>query len=159
MRLACIGECMIELSDAEAGLTRSFGGDTLNTAIYAARTGRLQGLSVDYVTALGDDPYSAAMLAAWADEGVGTETVRRMPGRMPGLYMIRTAGEGERSFYYWRSAAAAKEMFDGADGAKLAARLRDYDWIYFSGITLGVLTLDGALVLFEALRQAHERNK
>jgi hypothetical protein len=40
MKVASIGECMVELSDAGAGLfSRAFGGDTLNTALYLARTG------------------------------------------------------------------------------------------------------------------------
>src|SRR6516225_12432149 len=39
-RVACIGECMIELREqADGRLTRGFGGDTLNTAIYLARLG------------------------------------------------------------------------------------------------------------------------
>ena len=54
-KVACIGECMIELKQAqgtEAGLfSRGYGGDTLNTAVYLARLG----VGVDYVTALGDD--------------------------------------------------------------------------------------------------------
>ena len=51
-RIACVGECMIELREAsDGGLTRGYGGDTLNTAVYLARLGAV----VDYVTALGDD--------------------------------------------------------------------------------------------------------
>ena len=67
---ALIGECMIELVEGGDGrLVRGFGGDSLNTAVYLARLGQC----VNYVTALGDDPYSAEMLAAWAAEGVGTD--------------------------------------------------------------------------------------
>ena len=37
-RVASIGECMVELRETEPGrLVRSFGGDTLNTAVYLAR--------------------------------------------------------------------------------------------------------------------------
>ena len=154
MRIACVGECMIELSDAADGMTRGYGGDTLNTAVYLARLGRAHGIRVDYLTALGDDPYSDEMIEAWRAEGVGVEHVRRMPGRMPGLYMIRTDTEGERTFYYWRSAAPARELFQGPAGMALVDRLAGYDWIYFSGVTLGVLTLEGRLALFEALKRA-----
>src|SRR6185369_1758625 len=86
-RIASIGECMIELSATADGpdLRRlGFGGDTLNTATYLARLG----VAVDYVTALGDDSYSARMLAGWRDEGIGTGLVGRLKGRAPGLYMI-----------------------------------------------------------------------
>ena len=38
--VACIGECMVELSGQPDGtLSRSFGGDTLNTALYLAQLG------------------------------------------------------------------------------------------------------------------------
>ncbi len=87
MRVACIGECMVELSERPDGtLVQGFGGDTLNTALYLARLG----VRVDYVTALGDDVWSDAMAAAWGREGIGLDRVRRLPGRMPGLYIIRT---------------------------------------------------------------------
>ena len=60
---------MIELSEHPDGrITRAFGGDTLNTAVYLARLG----VPVDYVTALGDDGWSDEMMRAWAAEGVGT---------------------------------------------------------------------------------------
>lgn len=49
--LAAIGECMLELSEHPDGrITRAFGGDTLNTAVYLARLG----VPVDYITALGE---------------------------------------------------------------------------------------------------------
>ena len=93
-RVRSIGECMIELSDLGDGkLSRAYGGDTLNTAVYLARLG----LPVDYATALGDDPWSDEMLAFWAREGVGTDLVQRLPGRLPGLYMIKLSEDGERS--------------------------------------------------------------
>ena len=73
-KVACIGECMIELKQAEGGLlSRGFGGDTLNTAVYLARLG----VGVDYVTALGDDSLSDEMIAGWAAEGVGISRVAR----------------------------------------------------------------------------------
>lgn len=139
-RVATIGECMIELrhTDGET-LKLGFGGDTLNTAIYLARLGREAGLRVDYVTALGDDAYSDGMLAAWAEEGVGTDLVARLPGRLPGLYIIRTDERGERSFTYFRSAAAARDMLREGRDARLAERLAGYACVYVSGITLSIL--------------------
>src|SRR5258707_2128696 len=92
-RVACIGECMIELKQAGSGLfSRGYGGDTLNTAVYLARLGA----GVDYITALGDDPLSDEMIARWAAEGVGTGLVVRLRGKLPGLYMIQTDVQGER---------------------------------------------------------------
>jgi 2-dehydro-3-deoxygluconokinase len=140
IRIASIGECMIELRHRSATeLALAFGGDTLNTAVYLARLTRDRGVRVDYITALGDDAYSDAMLEAWRNEAVGTDLVARVPGRLPGLYTIRTDPQGERSFTYWRSASAARDMLRAERAGQIGAALEGYDLLYFSGITLSVL--------------------
>jgi 2-dehydro-3-deoxygluconokinase len=157
IRVASIGECMIELRHlSEARLDLAFGGDTFNTAAYLAR---LAGdtLAVDYVTALGDDPYSAAMRAAIAAEGVGTGLIAALPGRLPGLYSIRVDAHGERSFHYWRREAAARAMFDGASGERLITALAAHDWFYVSGITLSILEPPARETLFALLADARAR--
>jgi 2-dehydro-3-deoxygluconokinase len=107
--VASIGECMIELSRTGTGvLAESFGGDSLNTATYLARLG----VRVDYVTALGDDPWSEEMVRRWQAEGIGTERVLRVPGRLPGLYVIDIGDKGERRFHYWRQNSAARLLFE-----------------------------------------------
>jgi 2-dehydro-3-deoxygluconokinase len=152
--IASIGECMLELSTPEGQPPiLSFGGDTLNTAVYMARLGAGR-VRVDYLTALGDDPYSEDLLAAWAGEGIGTDLVARIPGRLPGLYAIRTDAAGERSFYYWREQAAARAMFDGPAGERLTAALPGYDLIYLSGITVSILPEGARVRLCNALDAA-----
>ncbi|MGZ0190577.1 MAG: PfkB family carbohydrate kinase, partial [Alphaproteobacteria bacterium] len=95
MRIAAIGECMIELTDRGPNdMGRGYGGDTLNTAVYMARLGEARGIQVDYATAIGDDPYSDEMMDGWRAEGIGTDLVWRQKGRVPGLYMIRTDKAG-----------------------------------------------------------------
>ena len=134
-QVACLGECMIELREmADGRFSRGYGGDTLNTAVYLARLG----VAVDYVTALGDDLWSDEMLAGWAAEGVGTGRVARLPGRVPGLYIIQTDARGERRFSYWRDSAPARALFDGSETAEIVAALPSYDLLYFSGITLSL---------------------
>jgi 2-dehydro-3-deoxygluconokinase len=151
-RVACIGECMIELNETEGGaLQRAFGGDTLNTAIYLARCLKGTGIAVDYVTALGDDPFSAEMIEAWRREGVGTEAVVRLPGKLPGLYLIRTDEVGERSFHYWRSAAAAREMFAAACIDEVRGALVGSDLVYLSSITIAILGDEGRQTLLGTL--------
>jgi 2-dehydro-3-deoxygluconokinase len=153
MRVASIGECMMELRHrGPTDLDLAFGGDTLNTAAYLARLG----VGVDYVTALGDDPYSEAMLAMWTGEGVGTNLVARLPGRLPGLYAIRTDEKGERSFYYWRSAAAARDMLEGEHGRKIIEALPAYPWIYLSGITLSILAEETRRDLLQGIAAARQ---
>lgn len=113
----------------------SYGGDTLNTSIYLAR----MGVCVDYVTALGDDSMSHWMMGQWRAEGVGCELTQRVPGEVPGLYMIQVDDQGERSFLYWRKNSPASKLFDDQETAtKLFAKLLGFDAIYMSGITLAL---------------------
>jgi 2-dehydro-3-deoxygluconokinase len=155
LRVACVGECMIELNQRDAAtLALAFGGDTLNTAVYLARINSRERLAVDYVTALGDDPYSDQMIDVWQAEGIGTGSVARLPGKLPGLYLIRIDDAGERRFFYYRSAAAARELFAGAATLPLLATLADYDLLYFSAITLSILTETARDRLFAALTAA-----
>ncbi len=154
MRVACIGECMVELSERPDGtLVQGFGGDTLNTALYLARLG----VRVDYVTALGDDVWSDAMAAAWGREGIGLDRVRRLPGRMPGLYIIRTDAAGERSFHYWRDRAAARDLFTEPGAAETEAALVRYDLVYLSGISLSLYGETGRATLFGTLARLRDR--
>lgn len=151
MRLACIGECMVELrEEADGRFARGFGGDTLNTAIYLARLG----MAVDYVTALGDDAWSREMEAAWAAEGVGTELVVHCPGAMPGLYVIQTDARGERRFLYWRDSAAARRLFSLPETPAIAAALCDRRLAYYSGISLSLYGAAGRETLFASLATA-----
>jgi 2-dehydro-3-deoxygluconokinase len=138
-RIACIGECMIELGqlDLDAGSARvGFAGDTLNTAVYLSRLG----CRVSYVTNLGTDAFSARMVAMFEGEGIDTTLVGRDPARLPGIYAIETDAAGERSFRYWREASAARTLFSGM-GAGLDD-LDGFDVIYLSGITLAILPPD-----------------
>ena len=135
-----IGECMIELCHRdEETLALGFGGDTLNTALYISRLGSTAGLRVSYLTALGDDPYSDRMIAAWQAEGIDTGLVARLHGRLPGLYIIRTNAAGERSFSYVRSAAAARDQLREGRAESLRDKVAVADCIYLSAITLSIL--------------------
>ena len=155
IRVASVGECMLELTHRDASaLALGFGGDTLNTALYIARCADPAALAVDYVTALGTDPMSETMLAAWQAEGIGTARVARLAGRLPGLYLIRTGDSGERRFFYWRGEAAVRALFLGAESEPLLAALPAYDAIYFSGITLAVLAPEARRRFRDALAQA-----
>tara|TARA_R110002096_G_scaffold123067_9_gene266391 strand:- start:378 stop:1232 length:855 start_codon:yes stop_codon:yes gene_type:complete len=144
---------MLELSErADGSIAKAFGGDTLNTAVYAARAGA----DVAYLTALGDDPFSAEMLTAWRAEGVDTGSVRRSKGRVPGLYWIKTDADGERTFSYWRDKAPYRDLFLGRDGGAAFSEMRKADWLYLTGISLAVLDLESRLGVFEAVRAVVE---
>lgn len=156
-RLAAIGECMIELSPLDGrSFAMNFAGDTLNMAIYCVRCSDPTQVTVDYITALGDDHYSAAMLQQWQDEGVGTDLIRKIPSKLPGLYLIRNGIKGDREFCYYRSQAAARETLAGAVGDALCEELLNFNTIYLSGITLAILQESGREKLITVLRRAHE---
>ncbi len=153
-RVACIGECMVELVERpDRTLTRGFGGDTLNTAVYLARLG----VAVDYVTALGDDPFSDTMLAAWQVEGVGTDFVLRAPGQLPGLYIIQTDAAGERRFSHWRDSAPARRLLSLPGHERIAAGLERHALLYLSGITLSLFSPTDRERLFGLLDAARRR--
>ena len=141
MRVVSFGECMLELQgEAFGAMQQTFGGDTLNTAVYLARCGRRHRLEVSYATGLGDDGLSAGMMQRWAAEGIDLSFVRRIAGRMPGLYLIEVDATGERRFSYWREQSAARAYFDVPDGGTpLEARADEIDALYFSGISLAIL--------------------
>jgi len=152
-KVACVGECMVELKQADGGLfSRGYGGDTLNTAVYLARLG----ISVDYVTALGDDSLSDEMISGWTAEGVGTKRVARLPGKLPGLYMIQTDAKGERRFFHWRDSAAARSLMDLPQTPEILNSMAGYDLIYLSAITLSLYGAEGRARLFAALKSARE---
>jgi 2-dehydro-3-deoxygluconokinase len=156
-RVAAIGECMVELSAAGPGrLTQTYGGDSLNTAVYLARLGGA-GIAVDYVTALGDDLFSDEMVAGWRAEGVGTGLVARLAGRLPGLYVIRADPAGERAFQYWRTAAAARAMFQTPLTARVLQALPAYDLIYLTGNSLAILSPEDRGRLVDLLGAARAR--
>ncbi len=155
-RLLSIGECMVELMQAEGDLLRKgYAGDTFNTAYYA-RLFLPRDWSVDYLTAVGTDTVSDEMLAFIGKTGVGTSTIRRVEGRSPGLYMIHLT-DGERSFSYWRSVSAAKTLAD--DASHLRTAIEASDIIVFSGITLAILAPSAVETLLSELRRAKAAGK
>lgn len=155
-RVALFGECMLELQGQAFGtMSQGFGGDTLNTAVYLARCGGA-GFTVSYATALGDDGFSAGMMERWAAEGIELDLVQRLPGRLPGLYMIELDPSGERRFSYWRDTAAAKAFFD-AELTQLEARADEWDALYLSGISLAILPPAGRERLLALMARVRAR--
>src|SRR4051812_33144948 len=144
-----IGECMVELSlHGEASAVVGYAGDTFNTAVYLRRLG----VPTGYVTALGgEDPFSRAIVALMAEEGVDDRLVARIEGRLPGLYAIETDQSGERRFHYWRDNSPARQLMDFVDVEALGAAIAASPLVYVSAITLAILGETGRGRLIEAL--------
>lgn len=154
LRIACIGECMIELSEvaiAARSAQVSVAGDTFNTAIYLARLLPRRVATVSYLTAVGTDQLSEQMLAVMRAEGIETDRIVRRDDRLPGIYAIELDPAGERSFRYWRSQSAARLMFQ--PGGVPLDDLDGFDVLYLSGISLAILPAQDRAKLLEKLQQ------
>jgi 2-dehydro-3-deoxygluconokinase len=156
-RIAAIGEVMVELApyptaqeEQREVMALGFAGDTFNTSVYMARLGT----QAEYVTILGDDPYSDQIIARAEAEKIGTSMIQRLPGRSPGLYIIRNTPDGEREFFYWRKEAPARELFSNdAAAANLAKQLAGVDCVYLSGITLAIISETARITLGYLLKE------
>jgi 2-dehydro-3-deoxygluconokinase len=139
-RVIVVGEALIELArGADGRFTLGCAGDTFNTAIYLARAG----LDTAFATALGDDPYSDAIVALAAAEGIAGDLMLRVPGRLPGLCLADLDAKGDRHLSYWRDSAPAGELFEIADWGKAAEAVLTARLVYFSGITLSLYSNTG----------------
>src|SRR5664279_2012386 len=108
-RAVCIGEALVEFArGADGRFALASSGDTFNTAIYLARAG----VPVALASALGDDPFSDAIVSLAQAEGIATDLILRAPGRLPGLALVDQDNKGERRVHYWREAAPARELFE-----------------------------------------------
>ncbi|GGV12944.1 2-dehydro-3-deoxygluconokinase [Actinomadura cremea] len=155
IRVALIGECMIELSHlAPDRLALGYAGDAFNVAAYLARSAPVD---VQFVTAVGDDPYSTQMRASWAAHNVGSAHTRVVPGGQPGLYLIRTDDHGERTFHYYRAQSAARTLFGPDHPDALDDALAGHDLVYLSGITLSILTPPARARLLAVLDETRRR--
>ena len=151
MRVACIGEAMIEVSMAGTHAQVGVAGDTLNTAVYLKRTA--PNMTVDYITRLGADPFSDQIAQFIGANGIGCSNITRDAGKSPGLYAITTSDSGERSFTYWRDTSAARDLFGDRDFSMLV----EYDAIYISAISMAILPQEIRLALAEYLAHADAR--
>lgn len=154
MTVLCIGEFMVELSQAPDGTARvGFGGDTFNTAAYLSRLGQ----PTAYLTALGDDPYSADARAVLAAEGIDATACPTAPGRTMGLYAIRTDARGERSFTYWRDRSPARTLFGASYEPAVGTAILSARLVYLSGISLWLYDAPSLDRLFDLLGQARDQ--
>ncbi|WP_016953862.1 sugar kinase [Catenovulum agarivorans] len=151
-RLLVVGEGMVEFKYAADGnLIQKFAGDTLNAGIYAKRWS--PATDVSYFSALGSDIFSQKMRDYLAHEQITTQAVLQSSNANIGIYAIQTDENGERSFTYWRKESAATQMVDLLLASGGAAQLPTADIVFFSGISLAILTDANKSKLLEILQQ------
>ncbi|MBR0573083.1 MULTISPECIES: sugar kinase [Pasteurellaceae] len=153
-KIALIGECMIKLNGEPFGIMQqTYGGDSLNTATYLARTSLPEKIQVYYVSALGADKISQKMIELWEDDGINTKWVLKDPHHQLGLYLIQLDQQGERTFLYWRNQSAARYLLQHPDYPKVLNNLSQVDAIYLSGISLAILPPDDRTTLIKQLTE------
>ncbi len=159
MKLGAIGECMLELTHTDplklSMTSLGFGGDTLNTLIYASRLG----LQSYFFSALGQDSYSHWLLEQWSNEKINIDFVTQYANKLPGMYAIQVDSVGERRFFYWREQSAAKEFIKRSDPKELLKHLTQMDVIYFSGISLAILDDEQRYTLLNIIKALKQSNK
>ncbi|AXK43677.1 sugar kinase [Erythrobacter aureus] len=144
---------MFELAVRPAGgWELGHGGDTLNTALHMAR----MGLNVAFASALGGDAFSDGLRKAWTEEGLDLSMVLCDPSRSTGLYAISVDEAGERSFTYWRSNSAARQMFALPDSRKIIECAVQSDLLVFSLISLAILPRRGRDALIALAHEVRE---
>ena len=152
-RVVAVGEALIEFARGGDGrFSIGCAGDSFNVAVYLARAG----IDAAFATALGDDPYSDAILALTAAEGVAGDLVLRTRGRLPGLAVVDADTAGTRRRYDWGADAPARDLFELPDWGRVAEGLTKAKLVYFSGITLSLYSNTGLgrfLALIEMVRQ------
>ncbi|PSW20844.1 sugar kinase [Photobacterium sanctipauli] len=156
-RVAVIGECMVELQRKDGHIKQTFGGDTLNTALYLSRLTHQHGVETSYVTGLGNDSFSQEMREAWQQEKINTDLVFQLEDKNPGLYLIETDNTGERTFHYWRNDSAARYWLEHVDSQQLTSQLAGFDMIYLSGISLAILPDAARETLYQVLETCKQQ--
>ena len=155
MDLIGIGECMVELHDPGGGeLHLSYGGDVLNTLVYAQRSG----VQSAFATLTGSDHYGYWLRSNWQQEGLDCDLVAHSAGTSPALYIIRNEEDGERHFHYWRDGSPFCDLLKNERYVEtLGATLQVSAWAYFSGITLAMLDDPQRDCLLALLKRAREK--
>mgnify|MGYP000119311009 CR=1 FL=1 len=153
-----IGECMVELT-AQAGNKQckiGFAGDTFNTTWYMKAFSDEISWDVAYFTRVGEDQLSTELLEFIQKSNINTQYISRDCERHLGLYMSQMI-DGDRIFTYWRDNSAAREMFCTKIHFEHAIAMADK--LYFSGITLAILTKDNRDWLIASLKHARTQGK
>lgn len=107
-QIIALGEPLIEFvalnetCDGAPLYLQGFGGDISNAMIAAARQGAKTGI----VSAVGNDPFGAALKQLWARESVGASCVIESDAGHTGVYFVQPDATG-RSFSYARKGSAA----------------------------------------------------
>ena len=136
INVCSIGEAMIEISNIKNSLyNQSFAGDTLNFCNYLDK----KKLNAFFLSAIGKSEINQSLLDFVKSKKISTKYIKKINQFEVGLYLIKNKDNGEKQFFYWRDNSAAKYYFNNIDFLNLYKELKNFDYIYFSGITLSII--------------------
>ena len=136
INVCSIGEAMIEISNIKNSLyNQSFAGDTLNFCNYLDK----KKLNAFFLSAIGKSEINQSLLDFVKSKNISTKYIKQINQFEVGLYLIKNKDNGEKQFFYWRDESAAKQYFNNIDFINLYKELKNFDYIYFSGITLSII--------------------
>lgn len=136
----------VTLDDADA-LLLNIGGAESNLAIALAR----QGISVRFVSRIGDDPFGARIRATLDREGVDTTYLQVDAAAPTGVFFREWLPDGARRVYYYRKNSAAAHMTPGDLRAEMFAGAKI---VHLTGIT-PALSATCAATVAHAIELAH----
>ena len=152
INVCSIGEAMIEISNIKNSLyNQSFAGDTLNFCNYLDK----KKLNAFFLSAIGKSEINQSLLDFVKSKNISTKYIKQINQFEVGLYLIKNKDNGEKQFFYWRDESAAKQYFNNIDFLNLYKELKNFDYIYFSGITLSIIhisKLNNFIKLFKQLK-------
>ena len=127
---------MLEISNIKNSLyNQSFAGDTLNFCNYLDK----KKLNAFFLSAIGKSEINQSLLDFVKSKNISTKYIKQINQIEVGLYLIKNKDNGEKQFFYWRDESAAKHYFNNIDFLNLYKELKNFDYIYFSGITLSII--------------------
>ena len=136
INVCSIGEAMIEISNIKNSLyNQSFAGDTLNFCNYLDK----KKINAFFLSAIGKSDFNQPLLDFVRSKNISTKYIKQINQFEIGLYLIKNKDNGEKQFFYWRDESAAKHYFNNIDFLNLYKELKNFDYIYFSGITLSII--------------------
>ena len=136
INVCSIGEAMIEISNIKNSFyNQSFAGDTLNFCNYLDK----KKLNAFFLSAIGKSEINQSLLDFVKSKKISTKYIKKINQFEVGLYLIKNKDNGEKQFFYWRDESAAKQYFNNIDFLNLYKELKNFDYIYFSGITLSII--------------------
>lgn len=132
LNIITMGEVLVELSNTQSleyadTLDKYFGGDTLATAVAAARLGG----RVGYITKIASDAFRDFLVGGLAAEGLDISTVTTNEG-YNGIYLVAGCETGKKEFAYYRKKSAASSITEKDIDEEY---IKKADIVYATGIT------------------------